>query len=114
MRILPRMDRFKGSVTRRDFVRTALAGAAAAQWCVSCAAGAEERSAVATRPASASNTDWMRTGQYGLFMHYQYCIPCNREGGVCTLDWPCDPKTGLLKDFGFAQLQRVARAVKGR
>lgn len=39
---------------------------------------------------------------------------CNREGGVCTLDWPFDPQTGLLKDFGFAQLQRVARAVKGR
>lgn len=37
---------------------------------------------------------------------------CNRQGGVCTLDWPFDPKTGLLKDFGFAQLQRVARAVK--
>jgi len=38
---------------------------------------------------------------------------CNRQGGVCTLDWPFDPKTGLLKDFGFAQLKRVSRAVKG-
>jgi hypothetical protein len=38
---------------------------------------------------------------------------CNREGGVCTLDWPFDPKTGLLKDFGFSQLQRIAGAVKG-
>ncbi|HEY5915327.1 MAG TPA: hypothetical protein VJA21_32495 [Verrucomicrobiae bacterium] len=37
---------------------------------------------------------------------------CNRQGGVCTLDWPFDPKTGLLKDFGFAQLKRVKRAVK--
>ncbi len=36
---------------------------------------------------------------------------CNRQGGVCTLDWPFDPKTGLLKDFGIAQLKRVARAV---
>jgi hypothetical protein len=38
---------------------------------------------------------------------------CNKQGGVCTLDWPFDPKTGLLKDFGFAQLKRIARAVKG-
>jgi hypothetical protein len=37
---------------------------------------------------------------------------CNRQGGVCTLDWPFDPKTGLLKEFGFAQLKRVKRAVK--
>jgi hypothetical protein len=39
---------------------------------------------------------------------------CNRQGGVCTLDWPFDPKTGLLKDFGFQQLKRIARAVKGK
>jgi hypothetical protein len=38
---------------------------------------------------------------------------CNRDGGVCTLDWPFEPKTGLLKDFGLAQLKRVARVVKG-
>lgn len=38
---------------------------------------------------------------------------CNRQGGLCTLDWPIEPRTGLLKDFGFAQLRRVARAVKG-
>jgi hypothetical protein len=37
---------------------------------------------------------------------------CNAQGGICTLDWPFDPKTGLLKDFGMAQLKRVARAVK--
>jgi hypothetical protein len=37
---------------------------------------------------------------------------CNRQGGVCTLDWPLEPKTGLLKDFGFGQLKRIARAVK--
>jgi len=37
---------------------------------------------------------------------------CNRQGGVCTLDWPFDPKTGLLKDFGLAQLKRIALAVK--
>lgn len=37
---------------------------------------------------------------------------CNRQGGVCTMDWPFDPHTGLLKDFGFAQLKRVAHAVK--
>jgi len=38
---------------------------------------------------------------------------CNSQGGVCTLDWPFDPKTGLLKDFGMAQLKRVGRAMKG-
>lgn len=38
---------------------------------------------------------------------------CNRQGGVCTLDWPFDPKTGLLRDFGFSQLKRVAAVVKG-
>ena len=38
---------------------------------------------------------------------------CNRQGGVCTLDWPFDPKNGLLRDFGFEQLKRVAAAVKG-
>jgi hypothetical protein len=37
---------------------------------------------------------------------------CNREGGVCTLDWPFDPKTGVLKDFGFEQLKRVGKAVR--
>jgi len=37
---------------------------------------------------------------------------CNRLGGVCTLDWPLDPKTGLIKNFGFAQLKRVARVVR--
>ncbi len=38
---------------------------------------------------------------------------CNSQGGVCTLDWPLDPATGLIKDFGFAQLKRIGRAVKG-
>jgi len=38
---------------------------------------------------------------------------CNKQGGVCTLDWPIEPRTGLLKDFGFAQLKRVAHAVNG-
>ena len=37
---------------------------------------------------------------------------CNSQGGVCTLDWPLDPRTGLIKDFGFAQLKRIARSVK--
>ncbi|HET6250373.1 MAG TPA: hypothetical protein VFE47_21985 [Tepidisphaeraceae bacterium] len=38
---------------------------------------------------------------------------CNKEGGVCTVDWPFDPKTGLLKDFGIEQLKRVAGKVNG-
>jgi hypothetical protein len=38
---------------------------------------------------------------------------CNAHGGVCTLDWPLDPRTGLIKDFGLAQWKRIARAVKG-
>lgn len=37
---------------------------------------------------------------------------CNRQGGVCTLDWPLDPKTGLIKDFGYEQLKRIAHVVK--
>ncbi len=37
---------------------------------------------------------------------------CNRQGGVCTLDWPFEPQTGLLKDFGIAQLKRVARGLQ--
>jgi len=37
---------------------------------------------------------------------------CNTQGGVCTLDYPIDPKTGLLKDFGLTQLKRIAEAVK--
>ena len=44
-------------------------------------------------------------------VHRAWSNTCNREGGVCTLDWPFDPKTGLLKDFDFEQLKRVARAV---
>lgn len=37
---------------------------------------------------------------------------CNRQLGVCTLDWPFEPTTGLFKDFGFEQLQRLARVLK--
>ena len=37
---------------------------------------------------------------------------CNAQGGVCILDYPIDPKTGLLKDFGLAQLRRIGQAVK--
>jgi hypothetical protein len=37
---------------------------------------------------------------------------CNRQGGVCTLDWPFDPETGLTKPFGMAQMRRIAEAVK--
>ncbi len=43
--------------------------------------------------------DWVRT--------------CNRQGGVCTVDWPLEPHTGLVKDFGFAQLKRIGQALKG-
>ena len=37
---------------------------------------------------------------------------CNRQGGVCTLDWPFDPETGLIKPFGMAQMKRIAQAVR--
>ena len=37
---------------------------------------------------------------------------CNRQGGVCTLDWPFDPKTGLIKEFGMKQMIEIGRAVK--
>jgi hypothetical protein len=38
---------------------------------------------------------------------------CNRRGGVCTLDWPFDPKTGLIKEFGFKQMIAIRNGVKG-
>jgi len=37
---------------------------------------------------------------------------CNSQGGVSTLDWPFDPRTSLLKQFGIAQLKEVVRALK--
>jgi hypothetical protein len=37
---------------------------------------------------------------------------CNRQGGVCTLDWPFDPKTGLIKDFGMKQMINIRNAIK--
>jgi hypothetical protein len=38
---------------------------------------------------------------------------CNRQGGVCTLDWPFDPRTGLIKEFGMKQMIAIRDAVKG-
>ena len=37
---------------------------------------------------------------------------CNQQGGVCTLDWPFDPKTGLIKDFGIEQMINIKNAIK--
>jgi hypothetical protein len=37
---------------------------------------------------------------------------CNNQGGVCTLDWPFDPETGLIKDFGMKQIIAIRNAVK--
>jgi hypothetical protein len=37
---------------------------------------------------------------------------CNSQGGVCTLDWPFDPNTGLIKDFGFKQMLSIRKALK--
>jgi hypothetical protein len=37
---------------------------------------------------------------------------CNQQGGICTLDWPFDPKTGLIKDFGLKQMINIGNAVK--
>ena len=36
---------------------------------------------------------------------------CNSQGGVVTMDWPFDPETGLIKDFGMAQLKRIAATI---
>jgi len=78
--------------------------------------------------AGTGDTSWMLKAKYGIFLHYHgqgdanqfsdrelidWINTCNRQGGVCTLDWPFDPDTGLLKDFGIAQLKRIAHAVKG-
>jgi hypothetical protein len=37
---------------------------------------------------------------------------CNQQGGVCTLDWPFDPKSGLIKDFGIKQMKTIGNAIK--
>jgi hypothetical protein len=37
---------------------------------------------------------------------------CNSQGGVCTLDWPFDPNTGLIKDFGMKQMINIRNGVK--
>jgi hypothetical protein len=37
---------------------------------------------------------------------------CNSQGGVCTLDWPFNPKTGLIKDFGMKQMINISNAIK--
>jgi hypothetical protein len=37
---------------------------------------------------------------------------CNSQGGICTLDWPFDPKTGLIKDFGIRQMINIGNAIK--
>lgn len=42
--------------------------------------------------------DWIRT--------------CNKDGGVSTLDWPFDPKTGLVKNFGMKQMMTIRKAIK--
>jgi hypothetical protein len=52
------------------------------------------------------------TNQYADEYLIDWIRTCNRQGGIVTLDWPFDPKTGLIKDFGLAQLKRIARAVK--
>jgi hypothetical protein len=38
---------------------------------------------------------------------------CNSQGGVCTLDWPFDPKTGLIKEFDMKQMIAIRNGVKG-
>jgi hypothetical protein len=52
------------------------------------------------------------TNQYSDQYLIDWINTCNRQGGIVTLDWPFDPKTGLLKDFGLAQLKRIAKALK--
>lgn len=37
---------------------------------------------------------------------------CNNQGGVCTLDWPFEPQTGLIKDFGIKQMISISKAIK--
>lgn len=51
--------------------------------------------------------------QYGDQELIDWIRTCNRQGGVCTLDWPFDPATGLLRPFGMEQLKRVAAGVRG-
>lgn len=60
------------------------------------------------------DTSWMSQGDDNQFSDQElidWINTCNTRGGVCTLDWPFDPQTGLLKDFGIAPLKRVARSL---
>jgi hypothetical protein len=42
--------------------------------------------------------DWIRT--------------CSDQGGICTMDWLFDPKTGLIKDFGMKQMKAIKKALE--
>jgi hypothetical protein len=49
--------------------------------------------------SDAELVDWIKT--------------CNQQGGICTLDWPMEAKTGLIKTFGMSQLQAIAQQIRG-
>ena len=66
------------AVNRRSFVRSTLAVALAPHLLGELVRGDDEQADVA-RAATIANTDWMRRGKYGLFMHYQYRILLGRS-----------------------------------
>src|SRR5579864_5375754 len=72
------MGSLNAPLNRRCFVRSALAVAAAPHFLYDMVRGDDDHSA-ATRPAAASNTDWMLRAKYGLFVHYQYRILLGRS-----------------------------------
>ena len=62
-------------------------------------------------PSQMTAEGWNRFNQFRDQELMDWINTCNSQGGVCTLDWPFDPRTGRLKEFGIAQLKRVRQVV---
>lgn len=50
--------------------------------------------------------------QFGNQELVDWIKTCNKQGGICTLDWPFNPETGLIKDFGMKQMIAIKNKVK--
>jgi hypothetical protein len=60
------------------------------------------------RPAVAGSGDTHHFSDEELI---EWINTCNRQGGVCTLDWPFAPETGLIRPFGMEQMKNIAQSV---
>jgi hypothetical protein len=114
-------QRWAGSVARGEETRCQWTGYGArgnaarpGRWrrCAPAAAGRQDPVRVSPWSAdTAPHSGCLLAGSWhdGLGFLDQRLQP---PGGVCTMDWPSAPKTALLKDFGSAQLKRIAHAGK--